>query len=282
MNRWVEVAARVETPADLAIVEALACMHALRGTAIEEQPPTLRAWFSEDERESAEALRSAIAAALPRAVAGIAFVADAAWGDAWREYFRPQRIGEIAIVPSWERAAFREPARAIVEIDPGQAFGTGLHPTTRGCLLHLQEMDLAGRTLTDVGTGSGILALAAAMLGAQHVYACDVDPVAVRAARENADRNGLTARVRVERTSADLTGVPAAHVVVANLTADIILGLAPALCRLKEPGGVLLLAGIVAERELEVVQALGALGLRSSTRRGDGEWVSLRFRAAAP
>ncbi|TAM72704.1 50S ribosomal protein L11 methyltransferase [bacterium] len=282
MTLWIEVAVRVETPADLAIVEALACAHALRGTAIEEQPPTLRAWFSEDERESAEALRTAIAAAVPRATASVAPVDDVAWGDAWREHFRPQRIGEIAIVPSWERAAFREPARAVVEIDPGQAFGTGLHPTTRGCLLHLQEMDLTGRTLTDVGTGSGILALAAAMLGARRVYACDVDPVAVRAARENAGRNGLAQRVRVERISADLAGAPAAQVVVANLTADIILGLAPALRALMEPGGVLLLAGIVGEREGEVVQALAALGLRSPVRRGDGEWVSLRFRAGIP
>lgn len=282
MSLWIEAAVRVETPADLAIVEALACAHALRGTAIEEQPPILRAWFSEDERESVEALRTAVAEALPGAVTTLTPVADAAWGDAWREHFRTQRIGEIAIVPSWERAAFREPARAIVEIDPGQAFGTGLHPTTRGCLLHLQEMDLVDRTLTDVGTGSGILALAAAMLGARRVYACDVDPVAVRAASENARRNDLSGRVRVERSTPDLVGVPTAQVVVANLTADIILGLAPALRALVEPGGVLLLAGIVGERESDVVQALATLGLRNPQRRADGEWRSLRYHAATP
>lgn len=237
MSAWFEIAVQTETAAELVIAEALASTYALRGTAIDDRPPVLRAWFSDGERDGVEALRAALRGALPRARVIVERVADAAWDEAWREHFRPQRIGEIVIVPSWERVNFDEAARAVVEIDPGQAFGTGLHPTTRSSLVHLQELDLRGRRVTDVGTGSGILAIAAALLGAAGVYACDVDPVAVRAARENVERNGVADRVRVERCAPSLSGAPDADVVVANLTADIIVGLVPRLHALMQPRG---------------------------------------------
>lgn len=278
MSAWAELTVRASSPAELAIAEALASSYALRGTAIDMEPPALRAWFSHDERESVTALRAALTLALPTATVTIDEIADSAWEHAWRKHFSAQRVGEIAIVPSWERAAFHEPARAIVELDPGQAFGTGLHPTTRACLLHLQELAPAGRSLTDVGTGSGILAIAAALLGAACVYACDVDPVAVRAARENVQRNGVADRVRVERCAADLAGVPPAEIVVANLTADLIVGLAAALRARMRSGGILLLAGVVSEREHEVQAALAVQGLRTEVRRTHGEWVSLCLR----
>jgi len=279
VSAWIEVAVSAASPAELAIADALVSAHALRGTAIEGQPPVLRAWFSADERAGAERLRRALSAALPDATVSVDDVADAAWADAWREHFRPQRVGDVLIVPPWERPQGAHEARALVEIDPGQAFGTGLHPTTRACLFHLQELDLAGHSVTDVGTGSGILAIAAALLGAASVYACDVDPVAVRAARENVERNGVSERVTVDFCRADLVEVEAADVVVANLTADLILELARALSGRLRPSGTLVLAGIVTSRERAVRDALSALALEISARRTDGEWVSLRARA---
>ncbi|TAM57711.1 50S ribosomal protein L11 methyltransferase [bacterium] len=275
MSRWIEVAVGVETSGELAIVEAAASAYALRGTAIQSDPPMLRAWFSEDERAGVEAMSAAIVAALPQARTTATSIEDAGWSEAWREHFHAQHIGGIAIVPSWERETFADAVRAIVEIDPGQAFGTGLHPTTRGVLLALQELDLDGCTVTDVGTGSGILALAVARLGARRVHACDIDPVAVRAARENVRRNGLESRVHVARCSADLSGVPSARIVTANLTAGIALALARALRALVEPAGTLLLAGIVGAREREVLQAFEPLGFTVRARRAEGEWVGL-------
>ncbi|MDE2573266.1 MAG: 50S ribosomal protein L11 methyltransferase [bacterium] len=266
---------RTASPAELAIAEALASAHARRGTAIDEAASALRAWFAEEERRAVEALRAALRAQLPQAAVELQTIAESAWGETWREHFRTQRIGRIAVVPPWERAGYRDQARVVVEIDPGQAFGTGLHPTTRRCLLALQTLTLEGCSLTDVGTGSGILAIAAARLGAAPVYACDVDPVAVRAARENVRRNGLETAVRVAACGEDLGDVPAADVVVANLTAAIIAPLAARLRALLREGGLLLLAGVVREREALVSDALAASTLRVVDRQTDGEWVTL-------
>ena len=206
----------------------------------------------------------------------IRHVDDADWTDAWRAHYVPQHVGRVVVVPSWVDEPLG-PGDVAITLDPGMAFGTGLHPTTRGCLHLLQEVPRIPSDVLDVGCGSGILALAALRLGAERAVCIDTDPLAVTATRENALRNGLGHRVTaVEGT---LTDVPPARyaLVLANLVAGVLVQLAPRLAGHLAPGGVLLASGIIEPRAAEVDSALDAVGLAVVDRRDDGEWVSLRL-----
>ncbi len=207
-------------------------------------------------------------------------VDDIEWSERWKEHYTVQRIGRVAIVPSWADHAPAD-GEATVLLDPGMAFGTGLHPTTRGCLELLQEIKPMPARALDVGCGSGILALAALRLGAESVIACDTDAGAVTATRENAARNGLAERVEV--TQGSLADAPAERfeLVLANLVAAVLVELAPRLAAHLAPRGTLLVSGIIEPRAGEVIDAMAAAGLAVATRRDDGEWVSLALRRAS-
>lgn len=203
-------------------------------------------------------------------------VVDDDWTDAWRAHYAPQRIGRVVVVPSWvsEPLASEEVA---VRLDPGMAFGTGLHPTTRGCLQLLQAIRPMPLRALDVGTGSGILALAALQLGAAHVDALDTDRVAVDASRRNAARNGMEGRLAIRHGTLDANAARPYPLVMANLVAALLVELAPRLASHTAPGGALVAGGIVAERRGEVLTALAAEGLTVVTEINDGEWASLRL-----
>jgi ribosomal protein L11 methyltransferase len=207
-------------------------------------------------------------------------VDEADWADAWKEHYVPQRIGRLVVVPSWLPDEPIGPDEVPIILDPGMAFGTGLHPTTRGCLALLQELAPMPSRVLDVGIGSGILAIAALRLGATSVHGVDTDPLAVDAARTNAERNGLG-----DRVTADAGTLPAAPVerfplVLANLVAAILVDLAPRLAAHLAPGGVLVASGIIAPRADEVIGAMEGVGLAVQARRDDDEWVSLRLEPA--
>jgi ribosomal protein L11 methyltransferase len=229
----------------------------------------LVAWFA--ERAAAEAARAAHGGAL-------AEVADEDWGEGWKKDLRPLDVGRVRVRPSWIDAP-PPPGFVEVVLDPGMAFGTGSHPTTALCLAALSDLLLArpGAAVLDVGTGSGLLAIAARKLGAGRVAANDEDPVAVAVARENAARNAA---------AIELTGDPAEaiagtfDVVVANILANVLVALAPALAAKLAPGGVLLLSGILAPQEAEVRAAHVAQGLAPlpGGDRRDGEWSLLALR----
>ena len=205
-------------------------------------------------------------------------VDDADWTDAWKRHYVPQRIGRVVIVPSWV-AHEAAPDDAVITLDPGMAFGTGLHPTTRACLELLQAVEPMPDRMLDVGAGSGILALAALRLGARSVVGYDTDSLAVTAARDNADRNGVADRLEIRHGSLPAVAEERFSLVVANLVAAVLVDLAQRLADHVEPGGVLLAGGIIAGRADEVVGALGAVGLTVTDRRDDGEWVALRLEA---
>lgn len=207
-------------------------------------------------------------------------VDDAEWSERWKEHYTVQRIGRVAIVPSW---ADHTPAdgEATVLLDPGMAFGTGLHPTTRGCLELLQEVNPMPLRALDVGCGSGVLALAALRLGAESIVACDTDPGAVTATRDNAARNGLAERVDVAQGSLHEAPAERFELILANLVAAVLVELAPRLAAHLAPGGALLASGIIEPRAGEVIGAMAAAGLAVVTRRDDGEWVSLALRLAS-
>lgn len=203
-------------------------------------------------------------------------VDDADWTDAWRAGYVPQRIGRVVIVPSWLDEPIG-PDEVAIHLDPGMAFGTGLHPTTRGCLTLLQEISPMPPVVLDVGSGSGILALAALRLGAERADCYDTDPLAVEATLANAAANDLAGRVTAHLGSPPATPDEPYSLVLANLVAAVLIDLAEPLAAHTAPGGTLLASGIIDTRAGEVIAALTAAGFTLDRRLDDGEWVSLRL-----
>lgn len=201
------------------------------------------------------------------------------WAEAWKQHFPVVRVGRrIVIVPTWREHAAR-PGETVIALDPGMAFGTGLHPTTRLCLAGLEQLAdeglLSGARALDVGCGSGILAICAGLLGAAEVRAIDTDPVAVEATAANAARNDLHDVITAERGSLPLAVPAQFDVVLANLVAGVLIGLARQLADVVRPGGRLLAGGVFVDRESEVAEALADCGLQVVSRRTEGDWVTL-------
>jgi len=204
------------------------------------------------------------------------------WAEAWKAHYRVLHVGKhLVIKPTWCEYAAR-PDERVIEIDPGMAFGSGLHATTRLCLELLEAHVRPGARVLDVGTGSGILAIAAARLGAGQVLALDNDPMAVRVARQNVAINYLDESISVQEGTLTWPAPGAGgrderswDVVVANILAETIVELAPAFPACLAPGATLIVSGIIAEQAGQVVDALKQLGLPVIHRRDDGEWVAL-------
>jgi len=204
------------------------------------------------------------------------------WRDSWKRYFRPQRIGKRLVVkPSW--ATYEVAAGdTVIEIDPGMAFGTGQHPTTAMCLRALEESASGGRpgdAVLDFGTGSGILAIAAARLGAKRVLALDIDPQAVKAARQNAAANGVADAVEVrEGTLPEGASTERFGLAVANISSLTIARLAPAFAESLRDGGTLIVSGFLEDTVDELSRALAAAGLRIERVDDEGVWRAITAR----
>jgi len=205
-------------------------------------------------------------------------VHEADWADAWKTHFPVLRVGRRLVVrPTWRRHR-PKPDDVVLALDPGMAFGTGLHPTTQLCLAALERLDdegrIAGRRILDVGCGSGILSVAAARLGASRVIALDTDPVAVEATIANARRNRVSRRVRA-RLGTLPSGAGPFDVVLANLIASLLVALAPALHDELAPGGSLVACGIFVDRAPEVRAAFESAELSIVGTTSEGDWVAL-------
>lgn len=205
------------------------------------------------------------------------------WSSSWKKHFRPLRVGRrTVIVPSWcDYDA--QPNDLVLTLDPGMAFGTGLHATTRLCLRALEEHAPTGQRVLDVGCGSGILAIAAALHGASEVDAIDNDKVAVTAARENVARNLVADRVRVAWAS--LPGAASNDtfeyretgydLVLANILAEVIIAMTPAIAQAVRPAGIVVLSGILAEKSALVRERVTHEGVDILSEPSEGEWVAL-------
>lgn len=198
------------------------------------------------------------------------------WMESWKNHFSVLRMGRIVVRPSWMEYKAK-PRDVVIEIDPGMAFGTGHHPTTNMCLIELDRMVTSGSKVLDVGTGSGILTLAAAKLGAARVLALDIDPIAIKAAKANIKANGLQKIATVKRqaiSSGDRldTGF---DIVVANLYTKVILSIAETLMAQLVPYGNLIVSGILVTRAQEVQGQLEASGFTLLHMVTDGDWAAL-------
>jgi len=201
------------------------------------------------------------------------------WANAWKDYYHVTHIGHrLVIRPSW-RTYVPGDDEVVLELDPGMAFGTGLHPTTRMCLEQLEQRVHAGMHVLDVGTGSGILALAAVKLGAASAYCIDNSSIAVESATANAAANGLGERITVKLGELDDAGVARLagknDIVLANIIARVIGSIAPQLAQVLAPDGLLIASGIIEERRHEAEQPLLATGLRLVDQVMIDDWVTL-------
>ena len=200
---------------------------------------------------------------------------DSEWLYRWQEHFRPVRVGRrIVVKPSWEDYE-AEPGDLVIEMDPGMAFGSGLHETTSMCIKALERYMKPGARVLDVGTGTGILAIAAALLGAGDCLGIDIDDEAVRVASENTAKNGLGDTIAIAK--GDLTeGVDYdADIVVANLMADLVIRLSPSAVKHLRPGGIYITSGILDIKEEAVCDAVRDAGFDIIGVLSDGEWRAL-------
>jgi ribosomal protein L11 methyltransferase len=305
---WLELSVVADVEAVEAVSEILG-RYAPAGTSVEPafdlvdeglgarvdptRPATVRAYVSAGDPAAAEAVVADVTTALghlqafglrPIGELQTRLVAEADWADAWRDYFPVLRVGRrIVIRPTWRRHR-RLPDDVVLALDPGMAFGTGLHPTTRLCLAALEAVadrgELADARVLDVGCGSGILAIAAVKLGAASAFGVDTDPVAEEATLANARRNRLVRGVRAREGSLP-SGEPDFDVVLANLIAGVLVPLAGPLRDELRPGGILLASGIFHDRETAVVDAFEAAGLTVTDRTTEGDWVALEARRVA-
>lgn len=320
---WLELSVQVDNEAVESVSEILAQYGYSGGVVVEPawtpggegpefsydpaRPAVLRTYLPLDEQ--AEDARQRIEQALwhlgqmrPVGPLQVRTLEEEDWANAWKQHYHVLRVGErTVVVPSWLEHEAR-PGDVILNLDPGMAFGTGLHPTTQLCLRLLEGAVRPGQRILDLGTGSGILAIAAAKLGGGPVLALDNDPVATQVAAENVARNGVAGQVRVaegslgagnqmghwltgdfgpaDRQPSAGPGAPAAdtpqfELIVANLIARVLVILAADMAAALTPDGRLVSSGIIDSREHEVVAAFEAAGLRQLERHVEGEWVAL-------
>jgi len=205
----------------------------------------------------------------------VRYAEDEDWANAWKQYFKPLRIGrKIVIKPSWE-FFLPQPGDLILDLDPGMAFGTGGHPTTKLCLEALEDYVRPGMRVADIGTGSSILSLAAARLGAEHVFATDIDLLPRKIARENVTRNELDDVIDILEIDAFDTAARECDLIVANIVANTIVELAPSLPGRLKPGGYFLASGIVDGHHDLVSGALRSVGLMPVETRSEDIWICL-------
>ncbi len=233
-------------------------------------------YLSPDENpaEVLELLRQRLLASELDAELKVTGIEEDDWENGWKAFYHAMELGErLAVCPSWE--SYDKPGRVVLRLDPGMAFGTGTHETTALCLRALDELVRGGERMLDIGTGSGILAIAALLLGAKEADGVDIDPMCVRTAGENAERNGVADRfrVRVGNLSEQVSGKY--QIITANIVANAIISLAPSVPALLEQNGVFIASGIIDEREEEVAAAIAATGLVVRQIRRDNGWVCI-------
>ena len=211
---------------------------------------------------------------------------DKDWINNWKQYFHQFYVDDILIIPSWEEVKEEDKNKMIIHIDPGTAFGTGMHETTQLCLRQLKKYVTPDTELLDVGTGSGILSIAALKLGAKHALGTDLDPCAASTVAENLEANAIPTEAMEmvlgniidDKTVQDAAGYEKYDIVVANILADVLVALTPVITAQMKPGAVYITSGILDVKEEVVVEAVQKAGLSLVEVTRQGEWVSVTAR----
>ena len=211
---------------------------------------------------------------------------DIDWINNWKQYFKQFYVDDILIIPSWEKVKEEDKGRMIIHIDPGTAFGTGMHETTQLCIRQLKKYVTEDTELLDVGTGSGILSIAALKMGAKHAVGTDLDPCAVPAVEENKEANEIPTdsfdmmigNIIDDKEIQDTVGYEKYDIVVANILADVLVPLTPVIVNQMKKGGIYITSGIIDNKEETVVNAVKAAGLEVLEVTYQGEWVSVTAR----
>ena len=211
---------------------------------------------------------------------------DKDWINNWKQYFKQFYVDDILIIPSWEEVKPEDRDKMIIHIDPGTAFGTGMHETTQLCIRQLKKYVTKDTELLDVGTGSGILSIIALKLGARHAVGTDLDPCAVPAVEENKEVNGIPVEafdmmignIIDDKEVQDKVGYEKYDIVTANILADVLVPLTPVIVHQMKPGAVYITSGILDVKEEVVKEAVVAAGLEVVEVTHQGEWVSVTAR----
>ena len=214
---------------------------------------------------------------------------DIDWINNWKKYFKQFYVDDILIIPSWEEVKPEDKDKMIIHIDPGTAFGTGMHETTQLCMRQLKKYVKDGMEILDVGTGSGILSIAALKLGAGHAVGTDLDPCAIDATYENMENNGISrdkyevmiGNIIDDKAVQDQVGYEKYDIVTANILADVLIPLTPVICHQMKPGALYITSGILDVKEDVVVKAVKDAGLEILEVTHQGEWVSVTARKQA-
>lgn len=211
---------------------------------------------------------------------------DIDWINNWKQYFHQFYIDDLLVIPSWEKIAEEDRSKTVLHIDPGTAFGTGMHETTQLCIRQLKKYITPKTELLDVGTGSGILAIIALIYGIKHALGTDLDPCAVEAVRENMEANQiaperfdtLIGNIITDKAVQERAGYQQYDIVVANILADVLVELTPVIKEQLKDGGIYITSGIIDEKEQCVVEAVQAAGMEILEITYQGEWVSVTAR----
>ena len=211
---------------------------------------------------------------------------DVDWINNWKQYFHQFYIDDILVIPSWEDVKAEDTGRTVLHIDPGTAFGTGMHETTQLCIRQLRKYVTPETELLDVGTGSGILAILSLMFGAKHAVGTDLDVCAAEAVAQNCKANGIApekfemmiGNIISDKEIQDKVGYSRYDIVVANILADVLVPLTPVITAQLRPGGIYITSGIIDDKEETVKEAVRAAGLDVVEVTYQGEWVSVTAR----
>lgn len=275
---WLEISARFEpAPEDWSPIIDLLGEYGCENSLQEDRPPSITTCLAElpGSEEILKGLKTGLGE-LGAVSVTVRPVPEVDWSEVWKQHFKPRRVGQrFVIKPTWEDFEKSE-GDLIIELDPGQAFGTGEHPTTRGCLELMESIELLGKRVADVGCGSGVLSIGAHLLGAASVSGVDIEPIAVEVARQNARDNHLDIPF-VTGDSIDDLGEGPWHVVLSNIVSSTLIAMSPKIAVSLVPGGTWLVSGILDPNWPDVLAAANRVGFSLFRELREDGWVSAIF-----